>query len=92
VRASPCANYTHNGLTWTSGSLRMNQMQVVGTHNSYHIEGQPDELEAQRSYFGDNVPNYWYSHPAFAVQLDHQQVRSLECVIESLLAWRGGMC
>ncbi|KFA62486.1 hypothetical protein S40285_08061 [Stachybotrys chlorohalonatus IBT 40285] len=72
-----CTNYTKNGLTWGRG-LRMNQIQVVATHNSYHLEhADPREMDAQRTYF-ETVINYWYSHPAFGVQFDHQQIRSLE--------------
>ena len=36
-------NCPKNDSTWTEGALRMNHMQVVGTHNSYHIEPPNEE-------------------------------------------------
>jgi hypothetical protein len=55
----------------------MNQIQVVGTHNSYHVESQVAERDVQ-SQLLDNTINYWYSHPRFDLQLQHQQMRNLE--------------
>jgi hypothetical protein len=48
--------------------LRLNQVQVLGTHNSYH----------RRPSSG--VPGSWsnYEHPALPVQLGEQGVRSVE--------------
>jgi hypothetical protein len=55
------------------GSLRVNQMQVLGTHNSYHVRP-PREL----------VPNEPadYAHPALDEQLA-QGVRSLEIDVQN---------
>jgi len=60
----------------------MNQIQVVGTHNSYHREVSLRE----RTVFEKYVPapeNYYYSHSKWTDQLDHQQVRSLEIDLHS---------
>ena len=57
--------------------MRMNQVQVLGTHNSYHIESPLEERAVQTTLL-DNTINYWYSHPTFDVQLTHQKVRNLE--------------
>lgn len=60
----------------------MNQIQVIGTHNSYHREIQLSE----RALFEKYVPgpeNYYYSHAALADQFDHQAVRSLELDLHS---------
>lgn len=62
--------------------LRMNHMQVVGTHNSYHREVSLEE----RAVFEKIVPNpenLYYSHAKFADQLSHQAVRSLEIDLHS---------
>ncbi|GAB7363217.1 hypothetical protein MBLNU230_g3499t1 [Neophaeotheca triangularis] len=62
--------------------LRINQIQVVGTHNSYHREPQ---LE-QRPIFDQYIPrpeDYYYSHARLADQLTHQGVRSLELDLHS---------
>ncbi|CAK4032996.1 acid phosphatase like [Lecanosticta acicola] len=64
------------------GDLRMNQIQVVGTHNSYHRE----ISLAERTVFEKFVPspeNYYYSHSKWTDQLDHQQVRSFEIDLHS---------
>ncbi|KAK4501356.1 hypothetical protein PRZ48_007164 [Zasmidium cellare] len=62
--------------------LRMNQIQVVGTHNSYHRE----ISKSERTIFEKYVPgpeNYYYSHSKWTDQLDHQSVRSFEIDLHS---------
>lgn len=66
-----------NNLTWTESALRMNHMQLVGTHNSYHIEPPIEEKKVQGDLL-ENAINYWYSHPQLDIQMGDQQVRSLE--------------
>lgn len=72
-----------NNLTWTDGALRMNHIQVVGTHNSYHIEPPNEEKKVQAELL-ENAINYWYSHPQLDIQLGDQQMRNLECVRDPL--------
>lgn len=76
--AAATCNYTRNGLTWTSAP-RMNHIQVIGTHNSYHIEPPLEERPLFESYvdIGD-AANFYYSHPTLDIQLAHQSVRNLE--------------
>ncbi|MFD3493831.1 phosphatidylinositol-specific phospholipase C1-like protein [Streptomyces sp. NPDC058690] len=55
--------------------VRMNQIQLLGTHNSYHREVSFAEKKIQ----GESDPdNLWYSHASLPVQLDQQPVRQLE--------------
>ncbi len=60
------------------GSVRLNQIQVVGSHNSYHLEAYPAE-SAIRSQF---APAYeiglQYEHPALGVQFGSQAIRQIE--------------
>lgn len=70
-------DYTRNGLSWTEGALRMNEIQVVGTHNSYHVEADPKE-QSFMARFTDDAINFRYSHSALDVQLEYNRVRSLE--------------
>ena len=57
--------------------LRMNQLQVIGTHNSYHVRDKP--IKSGRA-------SEWnYTHPPLDVQLD-RGVRSFELDLH----WRGG--
>ncbi len=65
-------------------SLRLNQIQIVGTHNSYHLEPYPALLEiGQSPPFRQALPAALsaaseYSHRSLADQLTHQRVRQLE--------------
>ncbi|ORY13404.1 PLC-like phosphodiesterase [Clohesyomyces aquaticus] len=62
--------------------LRLNHIQVIGTHNSYHREINL----AERAVFEKYVPspqNYYYSHSTLSNQLQHQSVRSLEIDLHS---------
>lgn len=52
----------------TDSLLRLNQIQLFGTHNSYHVEG-PAALA---------VADWRYTHAPIAEQLDVQGVRKLE--------------
>ncbi|MEV5964584.1 phosphatidylinositol-specific phospholipase C1-like protein [Kribbella sp. NPDC051952] len=58
-------------------SLRLNQMQVVGSHNSYHRELSPNEQKVQQQQNPGSV-DLWYSHAPISQQLEDQNVRSLE--------------
>ena len=58
--------------------LRLNDVQVVGTHNSYHVAAQPEILE-----FIAGLKNEWrsaldYSHLPLDQQLAVQNVRQFE--------------
>ncbi|KAM0331273.1 hypothetical protein ACHAQA_002943 [Verticillium albo-atrum] len=75
--AAASCNYTRNGLTWTPAATRMNHVQVVGTHNSYHIEPPLEEREVFQR-FHSNPRDAYYSHPTLDVQLQYQSVRNLE--------------
>jgi hypothetical protein len=60
----------------------MNQIQVIGTHNSYHREISLSE----RAVFEKYVPSpedYYYSHSSLTNQLEHQSVRSFELDLHS---------
>ncbi|OAR01589.1 hypothetical protein LLEC1_03204, partial [Akanthomyces lecanii] len=73
---SVVADGAGNGLTWTDGALRMNEIQVVGTHNSYHVEADPKEQNFM-ARFTDDAINFRYSHSALDVQLEYNRVRSM---------------
>jgi hypothetical protein len=62
-------------------ALRMNEIQVIGTHNSYHRELSPAERAAHDGVYG-GAPIYdgflAYSHASLPNQLSRQGVRGLE--------------
>ena len=61
--------------------LRMNEIQVIGTHNSYHRELSKAERAAHDAVYG-GAPIYdgflAYSHASLPNQLSRQGVRGLE--------------
>mgnify|MGYP003287431136 CR=1 FL=1 len=62
-------------------SLRMNEIQVIGTHNSYHRELSKAEVAAHDAVYG-GAPIYEnflaYSHASLPNQLARQGMRGLE--------------
>lgn len=57
---------------------RLNELQVLGTHNSYHVEPSPPLLGAIASFIPDFAASISYSHVPLGQQLDEQGVRQLE--------------
>ncbi len=59
--------------------LRLNQMQVIGTHNSYRGPVPPEILAAIASAVGPALASELeYSHVPLTAQLDEQEVRQIE--------------
>ena len=58
-------------------AIRLNHLQVIGTHNSYHLEASPAESALRRSSSYDDSA-VAYSHLPLTEQLETQQVRQLE--------------
>ncbi|MFK4084227.1 phosphatidylinositol-specific phospholipase C1-like protein [Kribbella sp. NPDC020789] len=61
----------------TTAGLKMNQIQVMGSHNSYHREVSDAEKKIQFGQRPDSV-DLWYSHAPLGQQLEDQNVRQLE--------------
>jgi hypothetical protein len=57
------------GVAKVSGSLRINQLQVVGSHNSYHVQPPPP---------AGNIPQWQYTHSPLGVQFESEGVRQIE--------------
>jgi hypothetical protein len=60
-----------------TAQLRLNQIQIVGTHNSYHAGISPNEMTYLRQTNPRSADALDYRHPALTVQLD-AGVRQLE--------------
>ncbi len=59
--------------------LRLNQVQVIGTHNSYRGPIPPEILAAIRAAVGEELASELeYSHVPLTEQLDRQEVRQIE--------------
>ncbi len=60
------------------GLLRLNQVQVVGSHNSYHVQAAPALFSAIEAFDASLARTLEYSHAPIAEQLEAQGVRQLE--------------
>lgn len=58
--------------------LLLNQIQVIGTHNSYHLQPTPEQLAAIAEVDAEGAESLEYSHEPLEVQLDDQGIRQLE--------------
>lgn len=58
--------------------VRLNQVQVVGTHNSYHQEANKAEEKLRGQFAPADEKTLEYDHPELPVQLDSQHVRQIE--------------
>ena len=61
----------------SAAPLRLNHLQVIGTHNSYHLEASPAESAIRRDAGYDDSA-VAFSHLPITEQLETQQVRQLE--------------
>lgn len=61
-----------------TGPVRMNEVQVIGTHNSYHRELSGVEQAEQVEVDPGAPGGLYYSHAALPLQLSGQAVRSFE--------------
>ncbi len=57
--------------------IRMNQLQFIGTHNSYHLAPE-QRLHRRIRFFSKEVDSWLYSHLPLAQQLEDQNIRQLE--------------
>lgn len=58
--------------------LRLNHIQVLGSHNSYHVEPEPALLAAIEQYSPGLTEAWQYTHPPLEEQLERYGVRQLE--------------
>ena len=79
VAASTFLPALSSAFAQTSGNapLKMNQIQVIGTHNSYHAGIAPNEVKLWQAKYAQAYLGLEYTHPALTVQLDGG-VRQLE--------------
>src|SRR3954454_17263870 len=58
--------------------LRINQVQVIGTHNSYHLEATPAESALRALVSPEGQKALEYSHPPLRRQFGRERVRQIE--------------
>jgi len=59
------------------GALKLNQIQVIGTHNSYHAGIAPNESKVWQAKYADAYKGLDYQHPPLPQQFD-AGVRQIE--------------
>ena len=64
-------------LTAQEAALKLNQIQVIGTHNSYHAGIAPSESKVWQEKYADAYKGLDYQHPPLPQQLD-AGVRQIE--------------
>ncbi len=57
--------------------LRMNQLQMIGSHNSYHVAPEPDLLK-RICFFNKEAAGLNYTHLSLDKQLELQNIRQIE--------------
>ena len=58
--------------------LRLNQVQSIGSHNSYHGPTTPEILDVLRSLDATQADSLEYSHPPLPEQFQNEGVRQIE--------------
>ena len=58
--------------------LRMHEAQVIGTHNSYHVQPKPDLFAGILALAPPLAEAWQYTHLALAEQFSSQQIRQIE--------------
>ena len=71
ARLSRCAAITASN---TDDCVRLNEIQVLGTHNSYHIAPEPQIL----AVLGEHARDIEYTHKPLVEQLARQGIRKFE--------------
>ncbi|WP_165251837.1 phosphatidylinositol-specific phospholipase C1-like protein [Paludisphaera soli] len=60
------------------GEARLNQIQVIGSHNSYHVEPAPGVLELIARANARGADSLRYTHPPLAEQFADRGIRQIE--------------
>lgn len=58
--------------------LRLNHLQAIGSHNSYHLQPEPDLFVALQSFDSALAASLEYSHSPLATQFTDEGVRQIE--------------
>lgn len=64
--------------TGVDDDVKLNQIQVVGSHNSYHLRATQAEYEVREQVAPEFNVGLDYEHPALGIQFSSQRVRQIE--------------
>ena len=65
-------------LVWADDGPRLNQIQVIGSHNSYHIEPFPAVRALIAATGEEHAQGLEYTHPPLAEQFSSRGIRQIE--------------
>ena len=76
-------------------TLRLNEIQALGSHNSYHVQASPKLFDALKAFDASLASSIEYSHAPLDQQFDDEGVRQIELDVFAdpaggLYAKRGG--
>ncbi|MCB1842773.1 MAG: phosphatidylinositol-specific phospholipase C1-like protein [Halioglobus sp.] len=75
---SACSDSSDSPMQVLTEPVRYNQLQFLGTHNSYHIEPRTDIFELLLAFIPDVAPTLQYSHVSLTEQFATQGIRQIE--------------
>ncbi|HEY8518138.1 MAG TPA: phosphatidylinositol-specific phospholipase C1-like protein [Candidatus Binatia bacterium] len=79
VAVSACGDASSSSRAYPRDDvLRLNHMQVLGSHNSYHIEPKPALFSLLRAFLGDFADGFEYTHAPLPEQFSNQGIRQIE--------------
>lgn len=77
-----CSDTSNSSISTTTASagddILMNQVQYLGTHNSYHVRAKQDLFDVLLSFIPDLAPTLDYSHVPLQEQFESQGIRQIE--------------
>ena len=75
-----CSNSSNSSAdsSVSGDDILMNQLQYLGTHNSYHIRAKQDLFEVLLAFLPDLAPTLDYSHIPLQEQFQTQGIRQIE--------------
>jgi len=78
VLVAALATNTGAGAAGGDDGVKLNQIQVVGSHNSYHLRSTQAEYEVRQGVAPEYNVGLDYEHPALGIQFSSQRVRQIE--------------
>jgi hypothetical protein len=73
-----CSDHGDSAFPGSTDLLKMNELQYLGTHNSYHIQIREDLFDILLSYRPDIAPTLAYTHVPLTQQFEEQGIRQIE--------------
>lgn len=73
-----CSDSSNSSQSLSGDDVQMNQVQYLGSHNSYHVRAKQDLFDLLLAFIPDEAPGLDYSHLPLQQQFDAQDIRQIE--------------